>query len=110
MTDFSSLNFDEILDYPYGFEDGEMPNSLREYFQDLLTTLWSKGEGFSGKRPFGNSGWELDIHHCLATQEVLGGKVVLDEDGYVYRTDYDRKAYNKLVFALIEHCFKRNKE
>jgi hypothetical protein len=38
----------------------------REWLCDLLLTLWHDGEGFSGKRPWGNSGWETDIYKPLA--------------------------------------------
>jgi hypothetical protein len=31
--------------------------TIRDYLRILLETLWEEGEGFSGKRPFGNSGW-----------------------------------------------------
>jgi len=39
--------------------------TVRDYFYNLLRTLWIEEEGFSGKRPFGNSGWQYDIYNAL---------------------------------------------
>lgn len=39
--------------------------TVRDYLKALLTHLWEEGEGFSGKRPFGNSGWEYDLYGAL---------------------------------------------
>lgn len=54
---------------------------IRDYLANLLLTLWSEREGFSGKRPFGNSGWEYDLYEALVQAGVVAGK--LDEDGYL---------------------------
>lgn len=40
--------------------------TVRGYLRELLSTVWSEGESFDGKRPFGNSGWELDLLVPLA--------------------------------------------
>lgn len=37
----------------------------REYFRKLLKALWEEGDSFSGKRPFGNSGWDSDLFDAL---------------------------------------------
>lgn len=89
-------SLDEILDFAYRFEDAEA-NSLREYFQNLLFQLWLKGEGFSGKRPFGNSGWKYDIAQCLVAQNVLVG---FTDGDYI-----PREEYHNLVLMMIAHCF-----
>jgi hypothetical protein len=54
----------EILDKKYHFNDAGA-NSLREYFKNLAYMVWQEEEGFSGKRPFGNSGWQYDVYKCL---------------------------------------------
>lgn len=36
-------------------------SSVREYFKMMASVLWDEKEGFSGKRPFGNSGWQYEI-------------------------------------------------
>jgi hypothetical protein len=35
--------------------------SVGEYMTKLLAVLLKEGEAFSGKRPFGNSGWQFDL-------------------------------------------------
>lgn len=60
----------EILDYPYDFSDARV-KSLREYFKKLVYRVWQENEGFSGKRPFGNSGWQYDVYDCLQKIDVI---------------------------------------
>ena len=55
--------------------------TVREYLKQLLSVLWEEEESFSGKRPFGNSGWKYEIYHTLAHHKVIEGTI--DEDGYV---------------------------
>lgn len=74
------------------------PGTLRDYLRNLLAVLWNDGESFSGKRPFGNSGWEYDIYSGLITAGLVDGSH--DEDGYVERVD--RKQADKLVLAAIK--------
>lgn len=91
---------DEILDFHYEFQDCHAKN-LREYFYRLLMTLWSEGEEFSGKRPFGNSVWEFDIYKALVAMDVIKGS--FDEDGYL--SYCDKQAGYELVEKLIDHIF-----
>jgi hypothetical protein len=77
--------------------------TIREYFFQLLNTLWEEGEGFSGKRPFGNSCWEHEIYQALVVGKHIKG--ALDEDGYL--EDYDRDAANKLVTKMIQAIFQK---
>jgi len=59
--------------------------TLREYFKKLLIQLWIDEEGFSGKRPFGNSGWQYDVYTALIKHGFIDGK--LDTDGYIEEVD-----------------------
>lgn len=48
----------------------EQPNdaqaaTIRDYLKALLLAVWDEAEGFSGKRPFGNSGWMYDVYASL---------------------------------------------
>jgi hypothetical protein len=70
--------------------------TLREYLKALLERLWEEGEGFSGKRPFGNSGWEYDLYKGLVSAGAVKGTL---DSGYVDEVDED--AANKLVFQAI---------
>lgn len=75
--------------------------TVREYLRTLLMTMWEEGEGFSGKRPFGNSGWEYDLYKPLIAGGFIPGK--LDEDGYV--DTFDEKVAGPYVCDLILAAF-----
>ena len=76
-------------------------STIGEYLKTLLLTLWREGEGFSGKRPFGNSGWDYDLYAALIKGGIAVGK--LDEDGYVDEVDY--KKANEAIEQIIESIF-----
>ncbi|MBS3648836.1 hypothetical protein KEU06_09480 [Pseudaminobacter sp. 19-2017] len=59
--------------------------TIRDYLKALLKALWAEGEGFSGKRPFGNSGWEYDLYQ------------VLEKIGFT-----DRAVQNAFIFEAIK--------
>lgn len=91
------MNADEILDLPMNENDAGAA-TIRDYFKKLLSELWIEGEGFSGKRPFGNSGWDLEIYTTLVEHHLIKGN--FDEDFYIENVDYE--AGNRLVLGLIE--------
>jgi hypothetical protein len=97
------MTYDEILDYPHEFRDTEAKN-IRHYLFRLLEALWLEGEGFSGKRPFGNSGWDYDIYLPLVKMGAVKG-VIEVEDEYEYLDTFDRKDADKLVYDLIAYVF-----
>ena len=56
--------------------------TIRDYLKELLRTLIQKEEGFSGKRPFGNSGWLTEeLFKALVEGGAVAGR--LDSDGYL---------------------------
>jgi hypothetical protein len=63
----------------------------------LLAEVWREEEGFSGKRPFGNSDWQHDLMIPLVKAKVIEGK--LDVDGYI--EDYDRKNGERAIADAI---------
>ena len=75
--------------------------TVRDYLRTLLMTLWEEGEGFSGKRPFGDSGWEYDLYKPLIAGGFIPGE--LDEDGCVYTVD--EKVAGPYVCDLILAAF-----
>jgi hypothetical protein len=79
-------------------ENDARASTVREYLIALVAELWREGECFSGKRPFGNSGWECDLYHPLLTAGLIDGE--LDENGYI--EDVDDKAGAKLIAAAIK--------
>lgn len=76
--------------------------SVREWLCDLLLTVWNEGESFSGKRPWGNSGWEYDIYTPLVKAGFIDGTV--DEDGFADVKDVNLAA--AFVSDLIFLAFK----
>jgi hypothetical protein len=58
-------------------------DTVREYLTALLQALWTEGEGFSGKRPLGNSDWQFDLYAPL----IDGGLVTGDDEGCPDRED-----------------------
>jgi len=81
------------------FKSGDLNKELtiKDYLKELLTELWKEGEGFSGKRPFGNSGWEYDIYVALVKNKVIKGE--FDDDDYL--EDYDSKEADKKMLEVI---------
>lgn len=91
------MNTKEILDLK--FESGDLGKevTIREFFHQLIRTLWIEGEGFSGKRPFGNSGWDIDLITCLITHKVIPG--TLDDDGYI--KEYNSIETDKFILNVV---------
>lgn len=88
----------EILELPMKPNDsGE--TTVRGYLRALVKTVVAEGEGFSGKRPFGNSGWIYDLYQPLVTASLVTGE--LDEDGFLDHIDDKAKA-KALIQSAIE--------
>lgn len=80
--------------------DGDVTGTVRDYLAELLITLWEEEEGFSGKRPFGNSGWQHEVYDGLVKAGVLNGTV--DDDGYI--NDVDWREAEALMKAVIKYA------
>lgn len=85
-----------ILDLPMQENDAGAA-TIRDYLKKLLSYLINSGEAFSGKRPFGNSGWEWDMHMPLVKAGLVKGQ--LDEDGNIIRHESDDA--NVLIISAI---------
>jgi hypothetical protein len=59
--------------------------TVRDYLIELLRKLWREEEGFSGKRPFGNSGWCYDVYGPMVRAGFVAGS--FDEDGFIEDAD-----------------------
>lgn len=77
-------------------------STVRGYLVALLTKLWERMDGFSGKRPFGSSSWDCDIYVPMIKAGFILGTV--DEDGYI--EEMDEEAGERLVVAAIDHLGK----
>jgi len=71
--------------------------TIRGYLVNLLAAVWRDGECFSGKRPFGNSCWDMDLHVPLIGAGMITGTI--DEYGEI--EDFDSYAGDKLIADAI---------
>lgn len=88
---------DEILTLEMNSDIGRV--TIRFWLSQLLSTLWDESDCFSGKRPFGNSGWQWDAYKPLVESGAVNG--TLDSDGCL--DDVDRLAANAIMNRLIDH-------
>lgn len=86
----------QILKLPMEPNDADA-ETVGDYLATLLATVWIEGEGFSGKRPFGNSGWHYEIYSTLAKAGLVDGS--FDEYGYVETMDDD--AADEIILKAI---------
>lgn len=94
-----------LLDFVWNFADAGGEMTIREYLAALLKLVWSERESFSGRYPFGNSGWEFDIYEALVAAGAVDG--VLDEDKRLLDTkDLDRLTADAIVARLINEMCK----
>ena len=89
----------EILNLPMNENDAGA-GTIKDYLKALLSRIWEEGEGFSGKRPFGNSGWEFDLYFALVKGKACKGTIEVDEDGYEELGNFDHA--DTLIFEAIE--------
>lgn len=87
----------QLLDLPLP-ENDSGASTVRGYLVALLAELWREEDGFSGKRPFGNSGWPYDIYVPMVRAGIVEGQI--DEDGYVERLDVP--AADEFILAAIQ--------
>lgn len=88
----------EILELKFESTDLGKEISIKDFFKELLTTLFREGECFSGKRPFGNSGWDWDLKICLAKNGIIKGEYDSKYDDW----DFDSQEAGKKIFELIK--------
>lgn len=74
--------------------------TVREYLVELMSALWYEEEGFSSKRPFGDSDWQFDVYLALNRAGLIDG-LVLDSDGYV---EHFSRADQKIADDLIQRA------
>ena len=97
-------DYEEILNLETIEGNDAEADTIRDYLCSLLELVWSEGEGFSGKRPFGNSGWEFDLYAPLIKGKIIDG--TLDEYGRVDVLEKDQKdKANEIIFGCISHIF-----
>lgn len=90
-------DYEAILNLPLERNDSDQ-DTVRAYLGAQLAELWKWDEGFSGKRPFGNSGWKHDLVYPLVLAGFLEGKQ-LDETYY----DVDEGELVAVILGAISH-------
>ena len=100
MPKMTQAKADEILGCPMDPDTNDAGACcVREYMTELMKSVWHDGEGFSGKRPFGTSGWEHEVYTALVRAKIIKGTV---EDGEAWADGYDTKKAHALVAAAID--------
>lgn len=74
--------------------------TVGDYLKALLRRLWIEEESFSGKRPFGNSGWKHELYEPLAKAGRVDAE--MDEDGDVCLTREGKQQANKIIHDAID--------
>lgn len=90
----------EILDLEFESSDLGRTVTIREFFKELLTALFKDSEGFNGKRPFGNSGWEYDLCARLAQCGIINGDI--SECCGFTNWDYNENEAKSKILELIK--------
>jgi hypothetical protein len=85
-----------VLDLPMQDNDADAA-TIRDYLVSLLAELWHERECFSGKRPFGSSGWAYELYQPLVRFGLVEG--AFDEE--LCLEDVDRQACGALIHAAI---------
>lgn len=88
---------EDVLNITFESKDLGETTTIRQYLLRLLTTLWDDEDSFSGKRPYGNSGWKYEIYYALAEEGYIEGERT--EDGGW--DDMDIETADKLISEII---------
>lgn len=86
-----------VLSCPMNDPNDADAATIRDYLIQLLLKVWVKQDEFSGKAPFGNSGWTGEIEMALIAAGLVDGRV--DEDGYI--AEVDDAVVDRLVVLAI---------
>lgn len=81
-------------------ENDAEAKTIGEYLRNLLLAVWQEKEGFSGKRPFGNSSWEYELVALVKAGIKIG---VIDEFGDVESVDEEQ--LDSLITNAIREVF-----
>ncbi len=89
----------DVLSTPMQDNDADA-KTVGEYLLALARQVWIEDEGFSGKRPFGNSDWKSDVYGALVRGGVVEGELMDDYDEIAWDT-FDEEAADKLILAAL---------
>lgn len=89
----------DVLKIKFYCNDLGQTVTVRGYLTELFGRLWSETESFSGKRPFGNSGWEYDLNGALVGAGAVHGEI---KDGEIDWETVDEDAAYELISEAIK--------
>lgn len=97
----------KILQTSMGENDADA-ETIGEYLIKLSATCWDEEDGFSGKRPFGNSGWVYELYTALAHAYPEELKVVWYdyEDDFSELQDFDKKVAIEYINTAYQALYK----
>ncbi|PCJ96655.1 MAG: hypothetical protein COA52_01255 [Hyphomicrobiales bacterium] len=94
-----------ILDVKMIEENDAEAERIRDYLKKLLCSLWIQGESFSAKRPFGNSGWQIELYQSLAASGLVKNcKKTVYDDGII-EYYYDSETESLMDDLIIEAIY-----
>jgi hypothetical protein len=79
-------------------ENDAFAATVADYLVALLKTLWREEQGFSGKRPFGNSSWQWEVYESLGE----AGLIEVTYDEWEEPKLADRPAVDKVIEEAID--------
>ena len=94
------MGYHSLQGFKFYSNDFQEEVTLGFYLGELLRTLIIEEEGFSAKRPLGNSGWTSDIYNAMAREGLVDSTVEYDE---VVADNY--KDPEALVLEVIDAAF-----
>lgn len=97
------MGIKNVLNHKFYSHDHQEELTVRKYLVLLSREVWEQEDRFSGKRPFGNSGWQFEVYAGLVRGGFIEGE--FDDDG-LYLDDVDTEAGDKLIMqcyaAMLE--------
>jgi len=86
----------KILKLPMG-EHADAGPTVGDYLRITLKALIQEGEGFSGKRPLGNSDWDYQLAIALINGGAIPGSMnEWDEP------EFEWKDFNKAMYKAVD--------
>lgn len=73
--------------------------TIGDYLVALTRRLWIEEEGFSSKRPFGNSGWKWEVYISLAVAGIIESKY--DDDGNIEISISARQIADEIILKVL---------
>jgi len=101
----SGKNLQAALDVRFDSDAGDQI-TVRDYFRLLLETLIREEESFSGKRPFGNSGWMYELYSPLAIAGFIECESA-NPDEHACLSGSQKIAARKFILNLVREAFEQ---